>query len=187
MDDAADAGATDDSVHTAPVDPAIDHAARDAEFTLFYTNDMPSLVGFLVVQGAHTTAAADLAQEAMTEAYRYWDVIDTPRAWVRTVATRKWWRLARREQTEQPHDELPEPGRLLSVEAAAEIEERHTFLTLLRSLPPAQREVMAWTYDGYGPTEIAALLGKNPATVRSVLRQARATLQLQYPPAEETA
>jgi RNA polymerase sigma factor (sigma-70 family) len=160
--------------------------ARDLEFTLFYTDDMPKLVGFLIVQGARPVVAADAAQDAMTEAYRKWDTIDAPRAWVRTVASRKWWPQAERDRTEPPHDELPEPISLLSAEESAEIENRHTFLTMLRGLPPSQREVMAWTYDGYQPTEIAALLGKEPATVRSTLRDARAALKETYRSAKET-
>jgi DNA-binding CsgD family transcriptional regulator len=50
-------------------------------------------------------------------------------------------------------------------------------LRLLAGLPPRQREVMAWTIDGYDPEEIAQLTGKNPATVRSHLRHARTSLK----------
>jgi RNA polymerase sigma-70 factor (ECF subfamily) len=40
-----------------------------------------------------------------------------------------------------------------------------------------QREVLAWTYDGATPADIASELGVEPATVRSTLRNARAVLQ----------
>lgn len=160
--------------------------ARDVEFALFYLDDLAKLVGFLIVQGARPSAAADLAQDAMTEAYRQWDSIDAPRSWVRTVASRKWWRRAERDQMEVPYDVLPEPSALLSADESAEIESRHTFVTIVRSLTPAQRQVMAWTYDGYRPTEIAALLGKDPATVRSTLRDARAALKEKYRSTEES-
>ncbi|QXJ22181.1 sigma-70 family RNA polymerase sigma factor [Actinomadura graeca] len=158
-------------------EPANDQAARDMEFAMFYKDDLPRLVAFLVVQGARPVVAAELAQDAMTEAYRQWDRIDAPRAWVRTVASRTWWRRAERDRAEVPHDELPEPGALLSEQESAEVENRHVFLAMVRELPLNQRQVMAWTYDGYRPTEIAALLGKDPATVRSALREARATLK----------
>ncbi|WP_218005020.1 RNA polymerase sigma factor [Actinomadura macra] len=160
--------------------------ARDVEFGLFYTADMPRLVSFLVVQGARPAVAAELAQDAMTEAYRQWDRIDAPRAWVRTVASRAWWRRAGDDRAEVPYDELPEPGTLLSERESAEIETRHTFLAMVRDLPQNQRQIMAWTYDGYRPTEIAALLGKEPATVRSALREARAALRKRYPRTQET-
>jgi RNA polymerase sigma-70 factor (ECF subfamily) len=40
-----------------------------------------------------------------------------------------------------------------------------------------QRQILAWTYDGATPAEIAAELGMHPATVRSTLRNARAALR----------
>jgi RNA polymerase sigma-70 factor (ECF subfamily) len=161
-------------------DPHVDRTAQDAEFTLFYTGELARLVSFLVVQGARPAVAAEVAQDAMTEAYRHWDAIDSPRAWVRVVGSRTWWRRAESDRAEVPREVLPEHGAWLSQEASDDIENRHTFLGLLRGLPQAQREVMAWTYDGYRPTEIAALLGKPPATVRSLLRDARAALARTY-------
>jgi DNA-directed RNA polymerase specialized sigma24 family protein len=56
-------------------------------------------------------------------------------------------------------------------------EEECRVLSLLRQLPAAQREAMAWYYDGYPPREIAAIVGKPAATVRSELRLARARLR----------
>ena len=65
-------------------------------------------------------------------------------------------------------------------------EETQYVLDVLRALPRAQREVMAWTVDGYEPAEIAELIGKNPATVRTNLRHARkALLRLLQPPGTE--
>ncbi|TDD11170.1 hypothetical protein E1294_45525 [Nonomuraea diastatica] len=45
-------------------------------------------------------------------------------------------------------------------------------------LPPVQREIMAWTIDGYTPAEIAELLDKSPPAVRVNLFKARATLRI---------
>lgn len=162
------------------IDPAADKAARDAEFTLFYNNELPNLVGFLVVQGARPVIAAEVAQDAMIEAYRHWDRIDSPRSWVRTVASRRWWRRAEHDRAEVLREEPPEHAAWLSSEQSDEIENRHAFLALARSLPVAQRQVLAWTFDGYRPTEIAAVLGKPAATVRSLLRDARAALSTRY-------
>jgi RNA polymerase sigma-70 factor (ECF subfamily) len=167
-------------------EPAVDKKARDLEFTLFYTEQMPRLVAFLIVHGARRGVAADVAQEAMTEAYRKWDSIDRPAAWIRTVASRTWWRRTRRDWTESPSEDLDEQATALSPNESEEIENRHAFLGILSSLPLGQRQVMAWTYDGYQPTEIAALLGKEPATARSLLRDARAALRKKYRSDEET-
>lgn len=161
-----------------------DKAARDAEFTVFYEPEFPRLVLFLLVQGAGHRAA-DIAQETMTEAYRQWDLLDRPGAWVRLVAQRQWWKLARRGRTEIPRDELPEPSGLLP-SAYEQIENRHVLLALLDHLTELQRQVLAWSYDGYHPTEIAVVLGKEPATVRSALREARKKVQAGYPHGEVT-
>jgi RNA polymerase sigma-70 factor (ECF subfamily) len=54
----------------------------------------------------------------------------------------------------------------------------HEFLRWLARLgSDRQRQILAWTYDGATPTEIAAELGMHPATVRSTLRNARAALR----------
>ncbi|GAA1034498.1 sigma-70 family RNA polymerase sigma factor [Virgisporangium ochraceum] len=182
MDDGDD---IEDRQSSTPTNPADNQTARDLEFEMFYKSEMPKVVAFLMVQGGRAPTATEIAQEAMLEAYRQWDVIDQPRAWVRRVASRMWWRARETERAERPQDALPESGPLLTDDAAAEIEARHTFLAMTRQLPAAQREVMAWTYDGYRPTEIAALISKPPATVRSVLRQAREALRSQNPSVEE--
>lgn len=157
--------------------------AIDLEFALFYRAELPRLVGFLMTHGARAATAADVAQESMIAAYRQWDRIDSPRAWIRTVASRTWWRRKERDQREIPRDDLARDSSLLSDEEAERVEADHAFLALIRSLPMEQRQVMAWTYDGYLPNEIAVLLGKNPATVRSTLRAARAALQQRHRPA----
>jgi RNA polymerase sigma-70 factor (ECF subfamily) len=158
---------------------AAEQQARNVEFTLFYTNQMPALVAFLIVQGARSTVAGDVAQDAMTEAFRNWDSLDNPRAWVRIVASRTWWRTIGRDRKEGPSEGLDEHAIASTSAELDEVEARHEFLRILHSLPPGQRQVMAWTYDGYQPTEIATLLGKTPAAIRSLLRDARSVLRRQ--------
>jgi DNA-directed RNA polymerase specialized sigma24 family protein len=48
-------------------------------------------------------------------------------------------------------------------------------LAALASLPPKQREVMAWHIDGFRSAEIAATLHMDPAAVRQNLIKARKT------------
>ncbi len=57
-----------------------------------------------------------------------------------------------------------------------EWEERHEVLRLLNLLPPRQRQVMAWTYDGSSPADIAAELNISAEAVRTNLKRARRTL-----------
>jgi len=149
-----------------------DHAA----FTTFYRAAVPGLVVFLQHHGAPLTDAAEVAQEAMIEAFRNWPAIRNPHAWVRTVAGRKLaGRLAAVEET--PTEAVPEPTPPLPATLdTAEWEQRYEILRLLRLLPPRQRQVMAWNLDGYTPAEIADVLGLEPAAVRQNLRRARTRL-----------
>lgn len=164
-----------------PTDP--ETVPRDAEFTAFYRQEFLRLVGFLIVQGAGQISA-DIAQEAMAQAYRKWELLDRPGAWVRLVAQRQWWKLARHSSTEIPHDDVPEPSELLAPASYEQIENRHVLLRLLADLTELQRQVLAWSYDGYHPTEIAVVLRKDPAAVRSALRDARKKVQSGYPRGE---
>lgn len=145
----------------------------DEEFSAFYRAEVRGLVVFLLHHGATLAVAADMAQEAMIRAHRYWGTIRSPRAYVRTVAARA---LARRTASvpEVPVDEVPEPTSLLPrPDAYADWEEQHVTLALLRSLPPRQRQVLAWTLDGYAPAEIAEQLSLSSEAVRASLKKAR--------------
>ena len=46
-------------------------------------------------------------------------------------------------------------------------------MQVLRALPPRQRQVFALTIEGWTPTEIADMLGIDPAAVRASLKKAR--------------
>ncbi|GAA3087397.1 RNA polymerase sigma factor [Streptosporangium carneum] len=147
--------------------------AVDHEFSTFYRTTIRQLVVFLLSQGAELTVAADIAQDTMTKAYQRWTEIDQPKAWAYAVASRA---LIRKivDILEDPCDQLPEPTSLLPhPDAAAEWEARHDTLRMLRNLPPRQRQILAWTLDGYTPTEIAEQLCITPNTVSANLKKAR--------------
>jgi RNA polymerase sigma factor (sigma-70 family) len=146
-----------------------------ADFNEFYRGFVPILVVFLVWQGAHLADAANIAQETMTTAYRRWSEIDHPKVWARTVASRK---LARHiASIEENPVEPPEPNSLLSDSIDMRTwEQRHAILVALNHLSPRQRQVMAWTLDGYAPAEIASDLHISFQTVRVNLTQGRRAL-----------
>jgi len=147
--------------------------ARDKAFSAFYRSTVRSLVGFLVNQGADVHVAADIAQDTMLSAYRRWETIDRPRAWVHTVASRA---LVRRIASceEQPVAQVPEPTSLLAgPDVIADWEARHDLLPLLRSLPARQRQVLAWALSGFPPRDIAEQLGIGDEAVRASLYKAR--------------
>jgi RNA polymerase sigma factor (sigma-70 family) len=150
-------------------------------FEVFFADDFPRLVGFLITMGYGSGLAQECAAEAMLKAHERWLDLDQPRAWVRKVASR----MALQEGTRDVDGVRraveggwaqatlsPDPTRI--VEARLQREE------LLKGLPDRQREVMAWTFDGFEPTEIADALGLPPETVRSNLRHAREKLKKKF-------
>lgn len=148
-------------------------SSRNGEFDYFYRTFMIRLVAFLMWQGAPAALASDLAQDTMLKAYERWDRIQSPEAWSRRVASRELVRAF--SQVEESIGELAlEPTSLLPApDEAAEWEDTQEILHLLRDLPARQRQVLAWTLDGYKPAEIAAELGLKAAAVRASLFKAR--------------
>ncbi|WP_167493127.1 RNA polymerase sigma factor [Micromonospora ureilytica] len=155
--------------------------AEEEVFSDFYRGFIKPLVRFLVWKGVPLADAAEAAQEAMIDALRQWRSIVTPEAWVRLVASRKAIRkLASVEEV--PAKDLAEVSPLLRVtpDGAVRWAEEQTVLRMLDELPARQRQVMAWTYDGYKPAEIAELLQLDPAAVRGNLRKARRALAARF-------
>ncbi|MFG2961580.1 RNA polymerase sigma factor [Streptomyces sp. NPDC048291] len=145
---------------------------KDTEFSAFYQSNLSALVGFLVMNGASVHTAADIAQEAMTDAYHCWDGIDHPKPWVYRAVSRA---LARRiASVENLVEQVPEPTSLVpQSDAVTEWETGHDILPVLRRLPPRQRQVLAWTLYGFTPTDIAEQLGLSADAVRANLKKAR--------------
>lgn len=157
---------------------------RVEEFSAFYRDDTLCVAAFLRWQGAGWAEAADATQEAMMRAYQRWDTLTRPGAWVRKVATQEFIRCRTRIR-EDPAEEVPEPTTALlrdpTAAAAEDADAEQRFLRLLDRLPARQRQVLAWAYDGYFPTEIAEQLSTpehpvTPEAVRASLWLARRTL-----------
>jgi RNA polymerase sigma factor (sigma-70 family) len=148
----------------------------DNEFSKFYRDFVPRLIGFLILQGAQLTEATDIVQETMIRAYNRWRTIERPAAWARRVASRE---LIRRMTSarEEPSENITEGALLLSPSTdIAEWERRHDILHIIPSLPPRQRQVIAWTLDGYSPAEIAEEWQITPEAARANLMKARRTI-----------
>jgi DNA-directed RNA polymerase specialized sigma24 family protein len=136
---------------------------------------MPRLVAFLRMQGVPLADAADIAQETMILAYRQWNTITHPSAWTRRVASRLWGRRWSAVDAE-PMADVPENTSLLKFTDIAAWEQRHDLLAILDGLPSRQRQVLAWTLDGFSPIEIAIELQMTSAAVRGSLKLARAAV-----------
>jgi RNA polymerase sigma factor (sigma-70 family) len=158
-----------------------DQSAEITEFSKFYMENVPRLVTFLVCTGVSTVDAADCVQETLIDALPpVWATLNYPYAWCRRVAYRKACDLTKRRQREQPFADLEQVGSPLVAPNIdiEDLESKHEFLRWLARLNGGkQREVLAWTYDGATPAEIAEVLDMDPATVRSTLRNARAVLR----------
>jgi RNA polymerase sigma factor (sigma-70 family) len=59
-------------------------------------------------------------------------------------------------------------------------EEGRRVMAALNTLPPKQREVMAWIIDGFGAAEIARELGVSPESIRQNHAKARKNLSPFY-------
>jgi RNA polymerase sigma-70 factor (ECF subfamily) len=136
---------------------------------------MPDLVAFMMWLGADVHEAENVAQEAMLRAYKGWETIEHPRAWVRTVASREHFRrrLACHEDPTPEVRNIPQSD----ADAAVISQEQARVLALLGRLPLRQRQIMAWVYDGYTPKEIAGILGMEPNAARASLHKAREALK----------
>jgi RNA polymerase sigma-70 factor (ECF subfamily) len=70
----------------------------------------------------------------------------------------------------------PEPNPALRITELDHWEQHQDIIAELATLPPRQRQIMAWAQSGYTPAEIAAELDLAPGTVRQNLALARKAL-----------
>src|SRR5260370_1871486 len=117
-------------------------------FDEFYRAEMGALARFVRRYGADVHAAADAAHDAFAEAYPQWDTIQNPRAWLRLVACRIYYR---RRLRDTPVEEVPD--RPVIYEDAAELGEQGRRVSeALAALPERQRQVLARHRDGHDHT-----------------------------------
>jgi RNA polymerase sigma factor (sigma-70 family) len=157
--------------------PAGSGGLRDAEFAEFFRAEHKKLIRFVIAIGAGGDEAAEIAQVALFKAFESWDVIRTPRAWIRRVAVNELTAARQAARRETPQATLPDAAVPVSTALAVELtEEARQVLAALQALPPGQRQVMAWIIDGFGAAEIARELGVSPESVRQSHAKARKNL-----------
>jgi RNA polymerase sigma-70 factor (ECF subfamily) len=144
-------GSVADPIPAAPalLDPATPYdrpGAAPGNFTDCYKRELPGLIWFVMSLGANAEVAADVAQSAFADAFPLWPTIRHPRAWLRRVAERGYYRRGFRETLVESPPERPEP-----LPTARDVElrdEARAVLAALAALAPKQRQVMAmssWT------------------------------------------
>ncbi|WP_406447146.1 sigma-70 family RNA polymerase sigma factor [Streptomyces sp. NBC_00876] len=146
------------------------------DFALFYSEHLAMLTRFVMRLGASPHEAAEAAHVAFVEAFPKWSQITTPRAWLRTVATRVY--LRQTGLRDQLTDTVPDqPGGECPLTAVVLKDEEQHVYAALGMLPPRQRQVMAWHLDGFSHSEISAELGTTVEAVRQNYARARASLK----------
>jgi DNA-directed RNA polymerase specialized sigma24 family protein len=181
----SDRGARRPAEGVRPPAEALDHAPV-AEFGVFYRTTITSLVRFLVMQGATLVDAAEIAQDTLSSVYTRWCGLNNPRAWSFRVASKAWIRKMSSVREDLTAD-LAAPSPLLRAVPADAWHVRHELITALGMLPPRQRQVMAWTFSGYTPAEIATELQLPNEQVRANLRLARRALAARLTDGQDTA
>jgi RNA polymerase sigma factor (sigma-70 family) len=152
-------------------------------FSNFYKAELPRVLRFLYRQGASWDESWDAAQTAFLEAMPRWAMIASPRAWIRTTA----WRahIAQRKRSDEDLRRAASTIEWLPRPQFSDLgiaDEDKIVLEAIASLPPRQRQVMAWHYDGYSHSEIAEILGLKVQNVAANLYQARQRLKQQLFP-----
>jgi RNA polymerase sigma-70 factor (ECF subfamily) len=141
---------------------------EDARYEAFFREQFPKVARTAALVMGDVHEGMDVAQDALARAYQHWrkvSAMDRPDAWVHRVATNlALSRLRRRRRRERaipspPSVEPPDPTNADLFEA-------------VRSLPPAQRSVIALRfYLDWSVDDVADALGKKPGTVRALTHQ----------------
>jgi RNA polymerase sigma-70 factor (ECF subfamily) len=147
-------------------------------FEDWYRKDMPNLILFAIRLGAGEHEACDLAQQACVNAYQRWDSIANPGAYARTAVRNAHFKRAigknEKSSAEIPESVATRDPRFDKIEFH---DQEKVIFAAIRQLPPRQREVVAWSIDGYKPAEIARILNEDPGTIRGNLHKARKSLK----------
>ncbi len=148
-------------------------------FELFYERQRKPLMGLAYVVSGSWVGAEDLAQEALTAAYKSWDEIrlkDNPEAWVRRILLNKASSLFRRRIAEATAlarhrydlDSVAFP------DVTGEIDQ---IWREVRRLPRRQTQVIALIYlERLTTSEIADVLEISKESVSTHRRRAKKTL-----------
>lgn len=151
---------------------------RPQGFAAFYASSYRAVLAATLAVGGSLPEAEDAVQEAMKDLLGAWDRVTSPYSYVRTAAVRRLIRARRRDRdvigravARLAGPAAADPGRGLTL-----WEDREWVTQFLRSLPPAQREVIALLVDEFSPPEIATLLGKTEDAVRQNLYATRRRL-----------
>ena len=144
---------------------------RDQAFERFVSESLPVLGRYAYTLTGDRHSGEDLVQDTLvklTAAWRRIRIDGNPIGYARTVMFRTYisrWRSNRRRPPAEPLDVEPAS----SADGYAAVDVRDALRRALRDLPRMQRAVLVLSYlDDMPDDQIAALLSRRPATVRSL-------------------
>ncbi|MEU6301689.1 RNA polymerase sigma factor [Streptomyces chartreusis] len=162
--------------------------AEQQDYDDFFRAEFTPLTRHVLFLGASIEEAKDAAQSALLDLLQNWNSVRAPRAWCRTAAAHHYLRSEVRGNRglELSKQEFIARRGEDAHSLASPLEEWEFVIDFVQKhLTGAQRIIMAWHLDGYEPQEIAQVLNKDKATVRSNLRHARiklaSALENEYP------
>jgi RNA polymerase sigma-70 factor, ECF subfamily len=168
---------------TDPIDP-LDTLAEAGGFEAFYLREYHAVVQLAYALSGSRLAAEDIAQEAFLRAFRDWERIRHPSAWVRKVVVRGAGRTVHRRLLEARTLARVLAGR---GPALAELPEQDADVwRAVRALPKRQAQVIALRYVADASVaEIARTLGLAEGTVKAQLHRGRQVLAVRLASAWE--
>jgi RNA polymerase sigma-70 factor, ECF subfamily len=148
----------------------ISTGTAEAAFEAVFTDAYHRVVGLVAAVTGDQGLAEDAAQEAFARAYQRWSRVgrlDRPDLWVARVASRvaiDQWRRRRRETALDGADRVTIPDDV----------QRLWVRWQLERLSPMQRaSILLHCWEGRPVAEVASLLGRSQATVRTHLLMGR--------------
>ena len=153
--------------------------ARDRKaFAEVFGYFAPRIKGFLVRSGANPTLAEECAQDVMATVWMKAHMFDPARAsvatWIFTIARNRRIDILRREKRPEPEDLPWGPEAEPEQEEVVALQQESAILgRAMKSLPPAQRELIEKAYFGdMSHSEIAEATGLPLGTIKSRIRLA---------------
>ncbi|WP_117212478.1 SigE family RNA polymerase sigma factor [Allorhizocola rhizosphaerae] len=157
----------------------------DQSFEEFVAASMPTLSRYAHALTGVPDRADDLLQDTYVSVARSWSRVDaqaSPLAYARKAMLNTYlnmWRALRRGGYTVPYDDDDE-GRAAR-DDYGRVDERDVISRALRRLPRDQRAVLVLGFlDDLSDEQIAAVLDRRPATVRSLRHRALQTLRKRH-------
>lgn len=158
----------------------------DQDFADFVGTSLPTLTRYAYALTGERHAAEDLVQDTLVKLSRGWRRVrrdGNPMGYARTAMFRAYisgWRARKRSPVWHEYRDRPAPD-----DQYAQVEIRDVLRRALADLPRLQRAVLVLGYlDDLPDEEIADLLDRRPATVRSIRHRALLTLRKRLGPRE---